>query len=133
MVTEKNSRYLLLGMFSLVLVSTQIYMLIIGGNYQFHTSIGKNGHLMWEWLHAKNIVENILLISFLLLYIIPALLIDNKILTGFVIVSLFVSLFFYYKYNTWGSMWCWLSNSFLLYCIIDILLIKPFYEYNGLC
>ena len=35
------------------------------------------------------------------------------------------------KYNTFGTMWCWSFNLFLLYFIVDILIIQPF-EY-GLC
>jgi hypothetical protein len=44
-----------------------------------------------------------------------------------------VSFFFYFKDGTFGSMWCWVINLFLLYFIVHILLIQPFLEYNGLC
>jgi len=30
-------------------------------------------------------------------------------------------------------MWCWLINLLLLKIVIDILIVQPFYEYNGLC
>jgi hypothetical protein len=98
----------------------------------FHTSIGTNGHLSWEWMNYKG-YENVFLFIGLLFYLIPVLLIDNFFITLFSIISLITSLFFYYKYNTFGTMWCWSFNLFLLYFIIDILIIKPFYEYNGLC
>jgi len=98
----------------------------------FHTSIGTNRHLSWEWMNYTG-YENIFLFIGLLFYLIPVLLIDNFFITLFSIISSFTSLFFYFKYNTFGTMWCWSFNLFLLYFVIDILIIKPFYEYNGLC
>ena len=109
-----------------------VYYSEFTGNIQFHTSVGENGHLIWEWARFKGI-ENIFLVIFILLYLIPVVSIDNAPLMYLIMGSLFVSLFFYYKYNTWGSMWCWIANLFLLYFIADILLIQPFYEYKGLC
>lgn len=98
----------------------------------FHTSIGTNGHLSWEWMNFKG-YEKIFLFIDLLFYIIPALLINNFFIALFLIISSIISLFFYFRYNTFGTMWCWCFNLFLLYFIIDILIIKPFYEYNSLC
>jgi len=98
----------------------------------FHTSIGTNGHLSWEWMNYKGF-ENIFLFIYLLFFVISLLFIKNTLLCLFVLLSLIISLFLYYKYNTFSSMWCWYINLFLLYFIIDILIIKPFYEYNGLC
>ena len=39
----------------------------------------------------------------------------------------------YYNTLTWGSMWCWISNSVLLYFLIQILFISPYNEYKMLC
>ena len=98
----------------------------------FHTSIGINGHLSWEWMNYKG-YENIFLFIYLLFFVASLLFIKNTLLCLFVLISLIISLFLYYKYNTFSSMWCWYVNLFLLYFIVDILIIKPFYEYNGLC
>jgi hypothetical protein len=98
----------------------------------FHTSIGGNGHLSWEWMNYKG-YENVFLFIFLLFYIIPALMIGNTTLSFLIILSIIVSFFFYHRYNTFGTMWCWASNFFLLYFICDILIIQPYYEYNELC
>jgi len=98
----------------------------------FHTSVGKNGHLVWEWL-LQNGWENIFLIIALSFYLIPALIINNTPFSIFLITSLCISIIMYLKYQTAGSMWCWIGNLFLLYFVVDILLIQPFYEYNGLC
>jgi hypothetical protein len=98
----------------------------------FHTSIGTNGHLSWEWMNYKG-YENMFSFIYLLFFVTSLLFIKNTLLSLFVLISLIISLFFYYKYNTFATMWCWSFNLFLLYFIIDILIIKPFYEYNGLC
>jgi hypothetical protein len=98
----------------------------------FHTSIGTNGHLSWEWMNYKG-YENMFSFIYLLFFVTSLLFIKNTLLSLFVLISLIISLFLYYKYNTFSSMWCWYVNLFLLYFIIDILIIKPFYEYNGLC
>jgi hypothetical protein len=98
----------------------------------YHTSIGKNGHLSWEWMNYKG-YENIWIFLWLLFYILPLLLIDNFLLSFFILSWLVISLIFYFKYQTFGTMWCWGTNIFLLYFIINILLIQPYYEYNSLC
>ena len=101
-------------------------------SFVFHTSIGKNGHLLWEWSNFNNIY---LLIINLLFYIIPLILINNLIITIAALGTIIFSLYFNGSFitGTFGSVWCWLSNIILLLFIIDILLIKPYYEYNNLC
>ena len=130
-VKNNHIKYTLLIVLALTFCGFYLYSTFTN-NINFSTSIGENGHLVWEWMNFKGF-ENIFLIIFLSLYIIPSLLIDNSIITLFLMISLLASLIFYYKYKTWGSMWCWGINLFLLYFIVDILILKPFYEYNGLC
>ena len=131
MIKNLNIRYNLL--FSYI-----IYFLIyfeykrIYNPIIFNTSIAKNNHLYWEWTN-NNGIENIFLFLFLLYYIIPLIIINNTLLTIFIIVTLIISLYFYFKYNTFTTIWCWLINIFLLYFIINILIINPYYEYNNLC
>lgn len=99
----------------------------------FHTSIGKTGHLRWDWINSSGYGNKLLLFISLLLYGVAFLFITNKEIAAVGLLTLFISLFFYYKDNTFGSMWCWLYNLIFLYFIVNILLIQPFYEYNGLC
>ena len=89
----------------------------------------KNGHLSWGWINIKDKISIFIFLSF---YMLSAYFV-NHLLFLFTIVTLLISLFFYFKDNTFGSMWCWSFNIFLLYCIIDILIIKPFKEYNRIC
>jgi hypothetical protein len=98
----------------------------------FHTSIGKNGHLYWEWVKGKN-YDLYHLFVWLSFYLIPVLLINNYALTIFLVGSIVASLYFNVTYYTYGSIWCWLSNLFILWLIINILIIQPYVEYNKLC
>lgn len=95
----------------------------------YYTSVGKNGHLRWEWLDYKG-YEYIWIFAYLLFYIIPALLLKNNKLTFMISTLLGLSLFFYYKYNTFGTMWCWATNFCLFYFLIDILLIQPYLNHS---
>jgi hypothetical protein len=130
-VTYRN--YLLISyLLYLVFFHSFYYFKRDYSNIIFTTSIGKKGHLSWDWMNLSG-YENIFTIIFLLFYVISLLLIDNNIIKYFGIILLVFSLVKYLKDKIWGSMWCWFGNFILLYFIIDILLIKPFYEYNRLC
>lgn len=131
MVKNANIKHALLGLLALTYIGQLIYIKTTH-NIKLYTTVGENGHIVWEWMNLKN-NEQLFLIIYLLFYTISIILIDNTLLNIFVLGSLFFSLLFYYKYSTFGTMWCWMANLFLLYFIVEILLIKPFYEYNGLC
>ena len=132
MMPNVNTKYGTLLLFGvLIFITYRIYKFLNNSNDEL-TYVEQNGHLFWGWLNCKG-YEKILIIPFLSLYILPLISINNNLLSFFLISSLVISLFFYYKHNTFGTMWCWSSNLFLLFFIINILIIQPFYEYNSLC
>jgi hypothetical protein len=98
-----------------------------------YVSIGQNGHLSWDWINLDKPLSKILVFIWLGFYIFAALFINNIELTILLLVSLFITLLFYYKDKTFTTIWCWSSNLFLIYFIVKILIIKPYYEYNKLC
>ena len=98
----------------------------------YYTTVGENGHLSWGWTNYTG-YETIWAIICLFFYLSAALLINNFMFSLFLLTTMAISTFFYYKYNTLASMWCWLLSTFLLYFLVDILLIQPFREYSGLC
>lgn len=132
MIPNSTIRYSMLVIYALFIIVFRTLYSKIFNPFYFNTSIGKNGHLSWNWMNFK-VYENIWLVIGLLFYIIPLLILNNPLLAFFYISTLFLSLFFYFKYNTFGTIWCWAFNLFLLYFIIDILLIQPYCEYNSLC
>ena len=83
-------------------------------NKKFHMEKGENGHLKWLWAD----LPVPLLISGLLLWIYPPIKNKNYISTLFIITTLTISFYYYYKYKTWGSMWCYIGNSFWILLIM---------------
>ena len=102
----------------------------------FITTIGKNGHLAWNWLYFNKyeLIAYILLYFSYILY--SFLYIPNRLSNIYkyvFVITLFISRILYYNTTEFGSMWCWVINIYLLILLVNILLLKPFYEYNGLC
>ena len=120
-------RHAMLGVYALFVI---LYTLYAPVNYQ--AFVGKNGHLSWDWMNFKG-YERIWLAVLMLFYILPLFAIKNKILMYFVFSLCAASFALYYTDNTFGTMWCWSTNLFLLYFIAEILIVKPYYDYNGLC
>jgi hypothetical protein len=133
LIDNEKYKYVLLFCFLLFSFTSYVYKSLYSP-FVFKTIISKNGHLSWEWLRFDGIEKIILLVG-LLFYLISALLIKSVSLSNVYIGGLFflLSYLFLKKDNTYGSMWCWLINLLLLKSLIDILIIQPFYEYNGLC
>ncbi len=99
--------------------------------FEFKTNIS-NGHLNWQCLDFKGI--ELLFILVWLICICYSFIYNGNILNCIIILFILVfCLYSYYKYNTWGSMWCWILNSIFIYYIIKMLIWLPYKEYNSLC
>ena len=75
----------------------------------------KNGHLTWNWLNFPVIIIFIwILFSFgLLLY-------EKEYFNFSIYITTFLVIFYtYYKTNTWGSLFCWISNLIAVKLIFD--------------
>jgi len=96
----------------------------------FKSSIDKNGHLYWTWVNLIH-YEQIVFILYVLLIFVLLFTSPLYIYILFYLLFLFVS-YGVYK-NTFGSMWCWISNSILLFFLIKILIVLPYLEKNKLC
>lgn len=101
---------------------------------EFKTTVSPNGHLSWEWIRFTG-HEKWFLALFGSIYILPYLFSKNGKFSDLYIAFIsFVILYMLYKKdNTYGSLWCWVFNLAMIKYVIDILIIMPFYEYNGLC
>lgn len=97
-----------------------LFIIIQLPKINFKMKKGENKHLIWYWLD----LPIYWIIIGLLFYLIPAYFnkYNNKFLFVFALITLIISLYFYYKYKTWGTMWCYISNIlwiiFLLYLLI---------------
>jgi len=106
--------------------------------FDFRTTVS-NGHLSWKWIDLRSMprwVQKGFIFLVMGLYFLPWILLPNP--TKWVILPIALFLFFVAylidkKDNTYGSLWCWFTNGFFLLALINILLVQPFREYNGLC
>ena len=130
MIESSLIRYTLMGLYVFFVIVFRLYKVYVNP-FVFQTSVHK-GHLKWEWIQNKGI-DVAMQWTYLAFYVAAFLLITNPLLTLFGLCSMFLTFYLYFKDGTFGSMWCWFLNIFLLYFIVDILLIQPFLEYNGLC
>jgi hypothetical protein len=112
---NKNDRLIAV----IIILILSIYFFIY--NYQndkFYMEKGKNKHLIWHWID----IPTPLLLIVLIFYIYPA--IQYGIITSMaIIVPLLISLYYYYKYKTWGSMWCYMSNFLWIILILKSLIL----------
>lgn len=101
----KNKK-LQMGLFISLIIYTVAYCIFVIPKTKFNMKKGANGHLEWEWLA----IPPIFALIFILFYIIPVLFSKNYAGVIFTSITALISLYYYYKYNTWGTMWCYFSN-----------------------
>jgi hypothetical protein len=103
--TVSNKKYqkgLLIAFFGYII----LYGIFVLPKANFNMKKGKNGHLEWKFLKMPPIF---LFLTFTLYYL-PILLNKNYAGFAFTILTFLISLYYYYKYNTWGTLWCYFSN-----------------------
>lgn len=82
----------------------------------------QNGHLIWNWLQKDSQTALSLVIYFAFL-LGPLLLQKQWELLALTLGTLGISLYSFYRDNTWGSMWCWMVNYIVVaVCAKQILL-----------
>ena len=82
-----------------------------------------NGHLAWNWLNVPP-----LYIFIWLLFLLVVLLYIKKYILFTIHVIVFLAIYYtYYKTNTWGSLWCWISNILAVFLIV-----RTFFNSNAL-
>ena len=89
---------------------------------KFETKIGPHKHLAWNWLETKGYWQIYIFFWFFCIEY------TNRSLT--LAISAAIPFFYTYikyrKTNEWGSIWCWLINSFCLVLLIDAIIISPY-------
>lgn len=121
---KKASKILLLSLFIFAILFLIFQLRFV----DFRMRIGKNKHLSWYWLD----LPLIWIIIGLAFYLIPAYLSKYKSTFVFILTILIVSLYYHWKYKTWGSMWCYFSNIGWLYLLgfSIFTLIKPYLSFR---
>jgi hypothetical protein len=129
MIPNGNTRFYMYLVYAFAIL---LFYYIKYPSVSVKTSVAKNGHLCWEWMNFKGL-DLLWVWVGLLFYLVPALLLGHFLFTLLIFLFLAVSLFYYGKFNTFGTVWCWAVNLLFFVILVDILLVKPYREYNGLC
>lgn len=69
-----------------------------------------SGHLAWNWL-TKDTTTYLRIAVYMFFLLVPPILSGNLLYVLLSSSLLSVSLYSFWKENTWGSMWCWYINS----------------------
>ena len=86
---------------------------------------GENKHLVWNWLQ-KDMYTSISLFVYFLFLLLPLLLSGQWTILLLALSTLGLSLYSFWKDNTWGSMWCWIVNYLVVgVSFQQILVAKP--------
>lgn len=116
------------SMFTIANTGIRTSMLILYGILSLigHTIQGKkdysmtrapNGHLAWNWMSDRTLVSYGSLFVYMLFLFTPILINKNYDLAAVAIGTLSLSLYSYWRENTWGSMWCWIVNAIVFYVV----------------
>lgn len=92
-----------------------ISFLLMTQSFDWRTSVGGNGHLKWEWLPS-----HLLLIPWIAFLTAPFWISGRYKSFVVAIATLFMSIYFYAKYGTVSSMWCWIAISAWLFVLLDM-------------
>jgi hypothetical protein len=82
---------------------------LLGTERDYSMTRAPNGHLAWNWLE-KDWKTALSLTVYFIFLLAPLLMTKKFVLLGLALGTLAISLFTYWKDNTWGSMWCWIVN-----------------------
>ena len=132
MIPAERSRNMFLFCFMLYFILKWLFKTIFRPPTHWSTTVGSNGHLSWDWMNYTGIYSGFI-VAFLFMYVAALILVGFPALSVVSISFLAVSAFYYFKHNTFGTMWCWAVNFLLLYYVLQILIVQPLYEYKSLC
>jgi hypothetical protein len=88
---------------------TTLLVSFLGPERDYSMTRAPNGHLAWNWLTKEPSTYLSLAVYFVFL-LVPLVLTKSFTLLAMALATLAVSLYTFWKDNTWGSMWCWMVN-----------------------
>jgi len=123
-ITDKVLKNIMLTIFIVYFI---LYCIFVLPKVKFNMKKGVNGHLEWEWLNYPPLF----MFTALMLYFVPSLLGKHYAGAFFSGTTILASLYFYYKYKTWGTMWCYFSNIIWMF-IVPLSIYRYYYGVNKL-
>ena len=93
-----------------------IASLLATQSFDWRTTVGGNGHLRWEWLPSWGLI-----VPWILFLVVPFLISGYYKSFAVAIVTLLISIYFFSKYGTVSSMWCWTAIIGLFFMFLNAL------------
>lgn len=93
-----------------------------------HTVLSPSGHLAWKWTFYKNGLLSWIIIPFYLFFLFFSLLYNKYYNSLFILLLYFIFIYYFGKDGSSGSVWCLSVNSIVLYFVLQILIVMPYYE-----
>jgi len=120
-------KYLLFVLYFSVLIIVYTYKYFYNP-VDFKSVIDKNESLDWKWGYLYNYERIVFVIHMVIFF---TLFLSYPLYTFFISLFLLYSVIIY-KYS-FGSMWCFLTNSIFIWFLIKILIVLPYLEKNKIC
>ena len=124
-ISNKNIRNILFSIYSTFMILLNSNKILSG---TIKTTVSKNKNLQWDYVDYSH-VYFVFVWIFWLFFFCFSFFYEKKWI--FIFISLLLLLFVSYKYYkdyTVGSMWCWISNSIMIYYAMYLLIYLPFCE-----
>jgi hypothetical protein len=87
------------------------------------------GHLRWNMLYNNEIKLNYICYIFWAFFLLFPLLYSGYFFAYlFSLLTLLIVIYKYHKDHSIGSMWCWVSNSMMIYYAVYLLFYLPFFK-----
>ena len=90
-----------------------------------HTVLSPSGHLAWKWTGYKN---KLIAIPFYLFFLFFPLVYNKYYSSLLILLIYFVFIYYFGKDGSSGSIWCLTVNSTVLYFLLQVLVVIPYYE-----
>jgi len=129
-LSNKKLRNILLIIYSSIAIPFSAYHLF-KDNPQSVTS--KNGNLIWKLFDIDDNTRPIMWIFWLFFFSFSLIYEKKWTMFLFGLITLCIVCYNYLNDNSYASMWCWTSNSIMIYYAFYLLLYLPFLEKRVLC
>lgn len=94
------------------------YILSTFSHTDFSMKQSPDKHLSWSWMPDSILI----MLCWYMFWIVPYV-IEPKLYNLIINTVLFIVIYFNYrKYKTYGSIWCWISNLFSIYLMVQLML-----------
>ena len=93
-----------------------------------HTIKSPTCHLAWKWIFKNNGLVEWIIIPFYLFFVFFSFIYNKYYQSLFILLLYLIFIYYFGKDGSSGSIWCVSVNLIVLYFLLQILIIMPFFE-----